>query len=56
MLRGLSQEKVNVMMKVNRNFMTSVENGKENICLDNILKLARILKISPSELFDLYKK
>jgi transcriptional regulator with XRE-family HTH domain len=53
--QGLSQEKVNVMMKVNRNFMTSVENGKQNICLDNILKLARILKVSPAEFFELYK-
>jgi transcriptional regulator with XRE-family HTH domain len=55
-LRGLTQEKVCVLMKVNRNFMTAVENGKQNICLDNILKLARILKVSPSEFFDLYKK
>jgi transcriptional regulator with XRE-family HTH domain len=54
--RGLSQEKLCVMMKVNRNFVTSVENGKQNICLDNILKLARALKVSPAEFFDLYKK
>lgn len=54
--KGLSQEKVNTMMKVNRNFMTSVETGKQNICLDNILKLAKVLKVNPSEFFELYKK
>ena len=41
-------------MKANRNFVSEVERGKENICLDNILKLARLLKVKPSELFDLY--
>jgi hypothetical protein len=42
------------MIKANRNFVTSVEGGKENICLDNILRLARALKTNPAELFALY--
>ncbi len=54
--RHLSQEKLGKMIKVNRNFVGEVERGKQNICLDNILQLARALKVNPRELFDLYKK
>jgi hypothetical protein len=43
-------------LKANRNFVTSVEGGKENICLDNILRLARALKTNPAELFALYSQ
>lgn len=44
------------MIKANRNFVGAVERGKQNICLDNILLLARALKVSPREFFGLYKK
>jgi transcriptional regulator with XRE-family HTH domain len=54
--RGISQEKLCAMIKANRNFVSQVERGKQNICLDNILQLARALKISPRELFDDYPK
>ena len=54
--RHLSQEKLGKMIKVNRNFVGEVERGKQNICLDNILQLARALKVSPRDLFDFYKK
>ena len=54
--RQLSQEKLCKMIKANRNFVGEVERGKQNICLDNILQLARALKVSPRDLFDLYKK
>ncbi|HEY2235352.1 MAG TPA: helix-turn-helix transcriptional regulator, partial [Candidatus Angelobacter sp.] len=54
--RHLSQEKLGKMIKVNRNFVGEVERGKQNICLDNILQLARALKVNPREFFDLYKK
>ncbi|MGB9119261.1 MAG: helix-turn-helix transcriptional regulator [Candidatus Angelobacter sp.] len=54
--RHLSQEKLGKMIKVNRNFVGEVERGKQNICLDNILQLARALKVNPRDLFDLYKK
>jgi transcriptional regulator with XRE-family HTH domain len=54
--RNLSQEKLGQMIKVNRNFVGEVERGKQNICLDNILQLARALKVSPRDFFDLYKK
>jgi transcriptional regulator with XRE-family HTH domain len=54
--RGLSQEKLCQMIKANRNFVGQVERGKQNICLDNILQLARALKVSPRDFFELYKK
>ncbi|HEY2361544.1 MAG TPA: helix-turn-helix transcriptional regulator [Candidatus Angelobacter sp.] len=54
--RQLSQEKLGAMIKVNRNFVGEVERGKQNICLDNILQLARALKVSPRDFFDLYKR
>lgn len=54
--RLLSQEKLGKMIKVNRNFVGEVERGKQNICLDNILQLARALKVNPRDFFDLYKK
>jgi transcriptional regulator with XRE-family HTH domain len=53
--RGLSQEKLCQMIKAHRNFVGYVERGQENVCLDNILKLARALKVNPAELFDLYE-
>ena len=53
--RGISQEKLCQMIKVNRNLVGSVERGKQNVCLDNILQLARALKVSPRDFFDLYK-
>jgi hypothetical protein len=43
------------MIKAHRNFVGYVERGKENVCLDNILKLARALKVKPAELFGLYE-
>jgi transcriptional regulator with XRE-family HTH domain len=43
------------MIKVNRNFVGEVERGKQNICLDNLLQLARALTVNPRELFDLSK-
>ncbi len=54
--RGLSQEQLGKMIKVNRNFVGEVERGKQNICLDNILQLARALKVNPRDLFDDYPK
>jgi len=54
--RRLSQETLGKMIKVNRNFVGEVERGKQNICLDNILQLARALKVNPRDFFDLYKR
>jgi transcriptional regulator with XRE-family HTH domain len=54
--RRLSQEQLGKLIKVNRNFVGEVERGKQNICLDNILQLARALKVNPRDFFDGYKR
>jgi transcriptional regulator with XRE-family HTH domain len=53
--RGITQEELCKMIKAHRNFVGYVERGQENICLDNILQLARALKVNPADLFGLYK-
>jgi transcriptional regulator with XRE-family HTH domain len=54
--RRIPQEKLCKMIKANRNFVSEVERGKQNVCLDNIIQLARALKVNPRDLFDFYKK
>jgi transcriptional regulator with XRE-family HTH domain len=54
--RHISQEKLCQMIGANRNFVSEVERGKQNICIDNILQLARALKVNPRDFFDGYKK
>lgn len=50
-LTGLSQEKFALKIGIDRTYYSSVENGKRNISLDNIKKIADGLNISISELF-----
>jgi len=47
----LSQEKFALLINMDRTYYTSVENGKRNISLVNIEKLAKGFKVSLSELF-----
>ncbi len=48
---GLSQEKFALKIGMDRTYYSSVENGKRNISLVNIKKIADGLGISLSELF-----
>lgn len=48
---GVSQEKFALSIDMDRTYLASVENGKRNISLNNILKIANGLKISLEELF-----
>ena len=54
--RSLSQTKLAELAGLNRNYVSDVERGKRNPCLDNILKLAEGLGVSPSELFRPFDK
>lgn len=48
---GLSQEKFSLLINMDRTYFASVENGKRNISILNLEKIANGLNISLSELF-----
>lgn len=48
---GLSQEKFALKISMDRTYYASVENGKRNVSIRNIQKIANGLDISLSELF-----
>ena len=49
--QGLSQEQFAYLCELDRTYITSVENGKRNVSLQNIKKIADALGISISEFF-----
>lgn len=50
--RGLTQEDLADLVEVDRSYMGFVERGERNPTLDKIIKIAKALKITLSELFD----
>lgn len=50
--KGLSQEKMALLINMDRTYYASVEAGKRNISILNIKKIADGLEISLSQLFD----
>lgn len=48
---GLSQEKFALKISMDRIYYASVENGKRNISLKNIEKIAKGLNVSISKIF-----
>jgi transcriptional regulator with XRE-family HTH domain len=48
--RGVSQEKLAEMADLHRNYVGVLERGVQSASLDAICKLARALKVRPSEL------
>lgn len=46
----LSQEELARKADIHRTYLSGVERGHRNIALRNIVKLARALQVSPSEL------
>lgn len=49
--KGISQEKFALSIEMDRTYYASVENGKRNISIINIEKIANGLEISLDELF-----
>ena len=54
--RALSQTHLAELAGLNRNYVGDVERGKRNPCLENIIRLADALNVSPSELFRPFDK
>lgn len=48
---NLSQEKLSFIINMDRTYLASVENGKRNISLENISKIAKGLGVTLEELF-----
>lgn len=49
---GLSQEKFALKINMDRTYLASVESGRRNISLLNIIKIANGLSITITELFN----
>lgn len=49
--KGLSQEKFALLIDMDRTYFASVESGKRNISIENIVKIANGLNITLEELF-----
>ena len=47
-----SQEELGYQAELDRTYIGSVENGKRNISLINICKIAKALNITPKDLLD----
>jgi transcriptional regulator with XRE-family HTH domain len=48
--KGLSQEKLALIIGIHRTYMSEVERGEQNISLTNIVKLAGVFGVEPGEL------
>lgn len=49
--QGLSQEALAFKAEIDRTYMTSVENGKRNVSVQNIEKIINALEISIQDFF-----
>lgn len=50
--QGLSQEDLAELAGMHRTYLSSVERGQRNVSLDNIIAIARALKVEPALLFE----
>jgi transcriptional regulator with XRE-family HTH domain len=49
---GISQEALANLAELDRTYVNSVENGRRNISIENIEKIAKALKVSVKDFFD----
>jgi transcriptional regulator with XRE-family HTH domain len=48
----LSQEDLSELCELDRTYISGIENGKRNVSLTNIFRLARAFGVKPKELLD----
>ena len=51
-MQGISQKKLGEMVGLDRTYILSIEHGRRNVGLDNLVKIARGLGIDLPQLFD----
>lgn len=51
--KGFSQEDLAGLAELDRTYISGIENGKRNIGLINLFKLAKALEIEPKDLLDM---
>ena len=49
----ISQEELAALTELDRTYISGIERGKRNLSLKNILKIAKALRVSPSELLNI---
>lgn len=49
--KGVSQEKLAELAELDRTYISDIENGKRNVSIETIFKIADALKISVIEFF-----
>lgn len=53
--RGISQEKLAEICKLDRNYIGMIERGERNPAIVNVVNIARALKVPPGDLFRAFK-
>lgn len=50
--QNLTQHAFSKMVQINRSYLVDVEHGKRNVSIDNLIKIAKGLDVTLSELFE----
>lgn len=54
-MKGLSQENFALLIEMDRTYYSAIENGKHNVTIQNLYKIAKGLDITLSDLLIIFK-